>query len=258
MAILKFKKEALEEMKKSFDTNEMESIMILIEGKTKCNSITKKHLATFRKFFEILCHKLNWNDTEVTNEDTYKNDERLDLQNNDSQNNDTQNYELQNIDSEITTVQKKEETCKYYLSGNCKYGRSGNTHDQRGKICSYSHPTICNNHEKFGKCYDNRCKKTHLSLCRDYMKTLECKYENRCRFFHPKKLKDSRMEHRRNKSFANEENQMQKPSLAQNQESSFQSTFLDFMKSQREILWKLEQLDIQSKNIIKQRPKSGW
>ena len=48
MAAFKFKDEALKEMKKSFETNEMDSINLLLEGKLKCNSIKKKDLETFR------------------------------------------------------------------------------------------------------------------------------------------------------------------------------------------------------------------
>ena len=238
MAAFKFKEEALLELKKSFGNDELETISILLEGKTKYNSIKKKHLDTFRKLIESLSNRLNWSDIEVTDKVTTIDEETL---------------ESQNHVPEITTVQKKEETCKYFKSAKCQYGRFGNKPDQQGKICSYSHPPICKNHEQSGKCFDNRCKKTHFNLCRDYMKTLDCKYKDKCRFFHPKKLRDYKKEQARNEYYASQESQIKDPNLAQNQEQiTAQGVFLEFMKSQKEILWRLNQLEIQSKsNVLK-------
>ena len=46
------------------------------------------------------------------------------------------------------------------------------------------------NHELFGKCMNNRCKKLHFKLCRNYMSSLHCDYQN-CKYLHPKRLRSN-------------------------------------------------------------------
>ena len=65
------------------------------------------------------------------------------------------------------------------------------------KECSYNHPPVCREHEEWGKCYDNRCRKFHLKSCREYMYNQYCSYGNNCKFWHPTGLKDFRMDHER-------------------------------------------------------------
>ena len=62
--------------------------------------------------------------------------------------------------------------------------------DAEGKICSFSHPPTCKNHEWFGKCMNNKCKKLHFKLCRNYMSSLHCDYQN-CKYLHPKRLRSN-------------------------------------------------------------------
>ena len=99
-SILKFKEEALEELKKSLEIDELETINLLLEEKTKCNSIKKAHLETFRKLIALLSKELNWSVSEVVKEE----ETILEVQNNDSEN--------------MTKDQKKKETCKFFKSGN--------------------------------------------------------------------------------------------------------------------------------------------
>ena len=187
---------------------------------------------------------------------------------------DQKNQNQNNFSEILTKVQKKKETCKFLKTGKCKHGWSGNKPDQE-KICSYNHPPVCKKHEKFGRCFDNRCKKLHLSICREYMNTLNCKYGENCKFFHPTGLEDFRMGHERKKPYSSQENptelkntrifygrnqsylrqgnQMQHPFLDLNQGQNTQGTFLEFMEgqkeSQKEILRRLEQLELQKNQL---------
>ena len=81
----------------------------------------------------------------------------------------------------ITEEEQKKQVCKFLKIGKCQYGKSGKRPDQQGKICSYSHPQVCKNHEIQGKCMNNRCKKLHLSLCRRFMESQNCIFGERCK-----------------------------------------------------------------------------
>ena len=86
--------------------------------------------------------------------------------------------------------QHNKQTCKFVQLGTCKYGRSGKKPDERGKICSFTHPPTSKKHEMFGKCLNHRCKKLHFKLCRNYMNSLFFNYEN-CKYLHPKRLNNN-------------------------------------------------------------------
>ena len=261
---LKFKNDALEELKKNFETSELDTINSLLDGNTKCNSIKKIHLETFRK---IICHlskELDWIENDTTTEEN------------------TKVQEVQNSSESVTEGQKRKETCKFYKNGKCQYGRSGKKPDQQGKICSYSHPPVCKRHEMFGKCMNHRCGKLHLSLCRMYMNSLNCNYGDKCKFFHPKMLTSASQS--KSLSFTQGHNQeiptyaqITKKNVQPEMKSFYQSSaergpflgqleqpqktllkqenhivqdpFLEFMKSQKEILRRLELLEIQNSQV---------
>ena len=199
--------------------------------------------------------------------------------------------------------------------------------DAEGKICSFSHPPTCKNHEWFGKCMNNKCKKLHFKLCRNYMSSLHCDYQN-CKYLHPKRLRSNIQSQNSmssqvykggtptyaqnvRKSFTpridlfdhspfGHAQQPQKPAINENNEfhinnhhfptiaqsvknnfapkmnssgflgqaikpqqtvmkeenqvqPNLQDSFLEFMKNQREILRRLEQLEIKNHHI--QNPK---
>ena len=199
--------------------------------------------------------------------------------------------------------------------------------DAEGKICSFSHPPTCKNHELFGKCMNSKCKKLHFKLCRNYMSSLHCDYQN-CKYLHPKRLRSNIQSQNSmssqvykgitpiyaqnvRKSFTpridlfdhspfGHAQQPQKPAINENNEfhlndhhfptitqsvknnftpkmnpsgllgqtikpqqtvmkeenqvqPNLQDSFLEFMKNQREILRRLEQLEIQNHHI--QNPK---
>ena len=151
--------------------DDLEAINLLLEGKTKCNSVKKAHLEAFKKIIELMSEELKWIKPKVTTVIEPK------LENQDE------------ISENSTEVQQSKEVFKFLKSGNCKHGRSGKKPDQQGKICSYKHPPVCKKHEMEGKCMNNRCKKLHLNLCRRFIETKNCDYGDSCRYFHPKVMK---------------------------------------------------------------------
>ena len=105
-----------------------------------------------------------------------------------------------------SNVQKKKETCKFLKFGKCRHGLSGKDPDQE-KVCSYNHPPVCREHEKRGKCFDKRCAKYHLKICREFMNNQYqyCTYGDDCKFWHPTGLKDFRLDHERKEHYSKEE-----------------------------------------------------
>ena len=92
-------------------------------------------------------------------------------------------------------IKSSQEICKFYRAGKCNHGTSGKTSDKTGKICAYSHPQTCKKFELYGNkekgCKMKKCNNLHLSLCKVFMKHQTCKFGNKCRYFHPHKLKSN-------------------------------------------------------------------
>ena len=174
----------------------------------------------------------------------------------------------QNINSENydkgSNVQDKKETCKFLKFGKCRHGLSGKEPGQ-GKVCSYKHHPVCRDHEKWGKCFENRCIKYHLKSCREFMKNQYCTYGDSCKFWHPTGLKDVRMGHERKEHISKEEiqtelknsrifygknhsylrqqgNLMQNPFLDINQGQNTQGPFLEWMKGHKERQKKISEI----------------
>ena len=168
---MKLKQDALEEMKKNFTMDELETIDKLCSGNLKGNSIKKIHLETFKKVINYLSEKLSWNVDEENFDDQTKSQTQISSE-------------------DVEENEEKKETCKFLKLGACHHGRSGKKKDAEGKICSFSHPPTCKNHELFGKCMNNKCKKLHFKLCRNYMSSLHCDYQN-CKYLHPKRLRSN-------------------------------------------------------------------
>ena len=68
----KFKAEVLEELRKKFEDSELDTINVLLEGKTKVNSVKKIHLETFRKMINLLSQGLDWSEDETISEEEKK------------------------------------------------------------------------------------------------------------------------------------------------------------------------------------------
>ena len=69
---MNFKQEALDEMKKIFTLDELETIDKLSSGNLKGNSIKKIHLETFKKVIHYLSERLSWNVEEEILDDQTK------------------------------------------------------------------------------------------------------------------------------------------------------------------------------------------
>ena len=165
----------------------------------------------------------------------------------------TKDQKNQNIGSENydkgSNVQEKKETCKFLKFGKCRHGLSGKEPDQE-KVCSYNHPPVCRKHEKWGKCFENRCIYYHLKSCRQFMNNQYCTYGDSCKFWHPTGLKDERKEHYSKeeslsalknsrvfygKNYLRQQgNLMQNPFLDLNQGQNTQRTFLELRKDHKE------------------------
>ena len=89
--------------------------------------------------------------------------------------------------------QNSQEICRFYCQGKCKYGRSGKSTDESGRICNFSHPKICMKFQNYGNtqngCKVKECTYLHLKVCKIYMKYKKCKFQEKCKNLHPRKLK---------------------------------------------------------------------
>ena len=181
---MKFNEEAIEELKKNFEADELETIDILISGKIKFNSIKKVHLETFKKVIHYLSKKLSWNEDEEHLED--QNDEFKDASEttNDNEENDKTDTNVQDVKKSSEKI-VSDRTCKFFKRGKCKFGKSG-------KSCEFKHPQTCKKFTLFGYkqggCKDKNCPKLHLSVCKIFMRHQSCKYGDDCKFFHPRRL----------------------------------------------------------------------
>ncbi len=166
----------------------------------------------------------------------------------------TKDQKNQNIGSENydkgSNVQEKKETCKFLKFGKCRHGLSGKEPVEE-KVCSYKHKPVCRKHEKWGKCFENRCIYYHLKSCRQFMNNQYCTYGDSCKFWHPTGLKDERKEHYskeeiptwensrvfygKNHSYLRQQgNQMHNPFLDPNQGQNTRGTFLELTKGHKE------------------------
>ena len=91
-------------------------------------------------------------------------------------------------------IKNSEKICKFYKSGNCQDGKTGKKPDHNGKTCDFNHPPTCRKFELFGYkekgCKVRDCSKLHLSLCKNFMRYQNCKFGEKCRYFHSRGLKN--------------------------------------------------------------------
>ena len=121
----------------------------------------------------------------IADMDDESDDDNLENQNIDTEVHNEDNSEIggeRNIDNQIP-VQKREQICRYYAKGDCKFGRKGegcpNSHPKpcrklmkhgtqksrgctKGKKCSDWHPNMCLSSLRKGECYDDKCKFRHV------------------------------------------------------------------------------------------------
>ena len=166
------------------------------------NQVTKVNLINLIK---ILCEQLEWTEEEHLQSDSEATE-------------DSSNAGVEN--NSVPTqkgIKNSQEICKFIKSGNCHYGRTGKKRDKGGKSCAYMHPPTCKKFELYGNkeqgCKKKNCDKLHLNLCKIFMKYKSCKYEGKCKYFHPKKFKNIDQQKPENQSCQQQKDE--KPSYAQ-------------------------------------------
>ena len=225
---LKQKCEALEKIRESFKTEETEELETFVHFKLTArpeafremiehmkwsngvisalsvreteNKTPEKLEEERRPSFLSIPHTKSSNEEKDLNDLKYRPEVLLDRKGQKNQSINSENYD------KGSNVQKKKETCKFLKFGKCRHGLLGKDPDQE-KVCSYNHPPVCREHEKRGKCFDKRCAKYHLKICREFMNNQYqyCTYGNDCKFWHPTGLKDFRLDHERKEHYSKEE-----------------------------------------------------
>ena len=235
-------KEQLDKLETQFSKSDNKMLAFdLISKGEMTTQVTKVHLINIIK---VLCKNLDWTE-----------DEQMETLDNIEENQEEEspgNSSVQPGNSNVQLVRKelKNGVCKFFKSGNCKHGKSGKTPDNSGKKCSFDHPQLCKKHELFGDsdegCKNGRnCNKLHLNLCKHFMKFQSCKYEEKCKFFHPRKIKmkiqnkerypvekTGEQERYRNVNYVNELLQpgnvtfLEQPNLAQRMKNQVQQNYI--------------------------------
>ena len=154
------------------------------------NQVTKVNLVNLIK---ILCEQLEW-----IEESEVKIENETEPIINSSENTDKVQIDVPKV------TNKTQEICKFYKSGKCQYGKNGKKPDKSGKICAFSHPTTCKKFENYGYkeegCRNKKCDKLHLNLCKIFMRHNSCKFDEKCRYYHPKKWKNIKLKEPENQS----------------------------------------------------------
>ena len=83
----------------------------------------------------------------------------------------------------------RQDECYHLRAGNCRYGRAGDTPDEQGKTCPYTHPRRkCKAHLKGGGssqgCQDKQCRDMHPLVCMGWKIGQECRMRD-CKRLHP-------------------------------------------------------------------------
>ena len=218
---MKQKCEVLEKIRESFGTEETEELETFVHFKLTAKPEAFREMMEHMKYtvrietenktpekleeerrpsFLSIPYTKSSNEEKDLNDLKYRPEVLLDRKGQKNQSINSENYD------KGSNVQKKKETCKFLKFGKCRHGLSGKDPDQE-KVCSYNHPPVCREHEKRGKCFDKRCAKYHLKICREFMNNQfqYCTYGDKCKFWHPTGLKDFRLDHERKEHYSKEE-----------------------------------------------------
>ena len=178
---MKFKEAAVTIIKDKLENEELEAINVLLKGQTRVNSVKKSHLEAFKKIIDLMSQELNWRESEEISVQEPKKETQDDNQDDNQEN--------------FSEDQQKKEVCRFFKNGQCRHGKNGKKPNQLGKVCSFSHPPTCKKFLDFGYkehgCKSKKCGKLHVNLCKIFMRHKSCKFEDKCRFWHPKKLKNN-------------------------------------------------------------------
>ena len=166
---MKFKEEALEELGKNFETDELEFI-IQFKKTGDLETIIqfkKTYQAAFKNLIDGMSKQLNVSEDKT---DKKVNDEKVENVEEDKD----EVIEGDQISEKSKTADVKYErknlqnVCKFYRSGKCIHGMSGKSHDKRGNICPFDHPEICKKYKLYENtekvCQNKDCNKRHVNL----------------------------------------------------------------------------------------------
>jgi hypothetical protein len=195
MAMMIFKEEVLEDLKKIFENEELETINLLLEGKAKSNSTKNTHLETYRKMITVLSKELKWNSekNKVDEKDVIESspeDKDKDIE--DKIDEKSESEKDVKKEKENDSKDLKDKVCYFFRTKTCKHGKSGKIPDKSGNKCSYNHPSsVCKKFENYGDtdkgCQDSQCNKMHVVHCRHFILG-KCNLDKKCKFFHQKNL----------------------------------------------------------------------
>jgi hypothetical protein len=195
MAMMIFKEEVLEDLKKIFENEELETINLLLEGKAKSNSTKNTHLETYRKMITVLSKELKWNSekNKVAEKDVIESspeDKDKDIE--DIIDEKSESEKDVKKEKENDSKDLKDKVCYFFRTKTCKHGKSGKIPDKSGNKCSYNHPSsVCKKFENYGDtdkgCQDSQCNKMHVVHCRHFILG-KCNLDKKCKFFHQKNL----------------------------------------------------------------------
>jgi hypothetical protein len=190
-----FKEEVLEDLKKIFENEELETINLLLEGKAKSNSTKNTHLETYRKMITVLSKELKWNSekNKVAEKDVIESspeDKDKDIE--DIIDEKSESEKDVKKEKENDSKDLKDKVCYFFRTKTCKHGKSGKIPDKSGNKCSYNHPSsVCKKFENYGDtdkgCQDSQCNKMHVVHCRHFILG-KCNLDKKCKFFHQKNL----------------------------------------------------------------------
>ena len=190
---MKFKEEVLEDLKKIFENEELETINLLLEGKAKSNSTKNTHLETYRKMITVLSKELKWNSekNKVAEKDVIESspeDKDKDIEDIIDEKSESE----KDVKKENDSKDLKDKVCYFFRTKTCKHGKSGKIPDKSGNKCSYNHPSsVCKKFENYGDtdkgCQDSQCNKMHVVHCRHFILG-KCNLDKKCKFFHQKNL----------------------------------------------------------------------
>ena len=182
-------------------TREILCLALVICGKLwkkgvelKSTKVQKEHLFSFVKAVAI--HQ-GWaekivqssGDDEIEEVNDSEENKEDEIENGEKDQNDEKSESVKeplNVNNERKNLHSNE--CKFYRTKKCKYGMTGKTKDNRGNICQYDHPPICQEFKKFEKtekgCQEKECVKMHYNFCKWYN---YCKDKENCKFYQPKR-----------------------------------------------------------------------
>ena len=180
----------------------------------KSTKVHKEHLVSFVKaiaihqgWVEEIVQPTGDDETGEVNDDEVNDSDEDQESETDDDENDQKIEKSKSVEKalNVNNVRKnlQSNVCKFYRSAKCRYGMRGKTKDKRGNTCQFEHPPICQKFRMFEKnpekgCLEKECDKLHYNFCKWYH---DCKNEENCKFYHPKRKQTKLMKSNNQPSF---------------------------------------------------------